>query len=458
MQDKDHLAAQDDAADLESDGRHTEALALCDDILRRDPRQNAVWKIRTRALVGLHRLDAALDSATEAATLFPASITHRLMQARIHVLNRDMAMAVAAYRGILADHPGNLNAIRELMDLMPLGPGDDILLRLAAAGEDASLKPYDRATTWFLRAQAHMNAHEDDQAFALFEEGNRLMRALHGPDRQEYVFSRYLPELDGAFQRRHAPMAAGEPCPLLLVVGMPRSGKSLMERLLATQPGLFAAGETTFLYDLFLELGRSGGPDNSIRLLRSLPHAPIRAHFAARLRSGPKASATRCIDTTPGNLEQLGLLGPLHPDVPIIFLRREPRDLVAALYFKQFKTAHRYSYGIETAARAVARTEYLARRWQETMPNPMIEISHDALVSDPVAVASSALRRFGMPVDEPALHRAAGEGDSALALSPGRSLDGVGAIRPDLVGFSGRFSRQLAPVLPAHEAEAARLR
>lgn len=458
MDQQDHQAALDDAADLESDGRHDQALALCDDILRRDPRQSAAWKIRTKALIGLRRLDDALASAGEAASLFPASITHRLMQARIHVLNRDMATAAALYRGILADHPRNLNAIRELMDLVPLTPGDDILRHLAAAGEDASLKPFDRATTWFLRAQAHMNANDDDQAFALFDEGNRQMRALHGPDRLEYVFNRYLPELDVAFQHRHAPAATGDPCPLLLVVGLPRSGKSLMEKLLATQPGLLAVGETTFLYDLFLELGRSGGPDSSIRLLRALPHAPIRTHFAARIRSGPDRSATRCIDTTPGNLEQLGLLGPLHPDVPIIFVRREPRDLVASLYFKQFNTAHRYSYGIETAARAVARTEYLARRWQETMPNPMVEICYDALVSDPVSVAASALRQIGMPVDEAALRRAAGEEGAEIALSPGRSLDGIGAIRPDLVGFSARFARQLAPCLPAYEAEAARLR
>ncbi|MEZ5753468.1 MAG: hypothetical protein R3D90_01455 [Paracoccaceae bacterium] len=306
----DHQAALDDAADLQSDGRFEEALALCDDILHLDPRQNAAWKIRTKALLGLRRPDDALASAVEAASLFPASLTHRLMQARIHVINRDMATAATLYRGILLDHPLNLNAIRELMDLVPLGPEDDILQRLAAAGEDAALKPFDRATTWFLRAQGHMNAGEDDQAFSLFEEGNRQMRALHGPDRQDYVFSRYLPELDAAFQRRHAPVSAVDPCPLLLVVGLPRSGKSLMEKLLASQPGLYAVGETTFLYDLFLELGRSGGPDSSIRLLRSLPHAPIRTHFAARIRSGPEKTATRCIDI---DARQSGTAWPSRP-------------------------------------------------------------------------------------------------------------------------------------------------
>ena len=143
----------------------------------------------------------------------------------------------------------------------------------------------------------------------------------------------------------------------------------------------------------------------------------------------------------------------LHPDVPIVFVRRDTRDLALALYFKQFNKAHRYTYDLEIAARAIARTEHLAQLWQRTLPNPMIEVSYEEIVRDPVGTARRVLERFGLAVDEAALHRAATDDGRKLNLMPGRSLDGVGAIRGDLVGFSDRFSRHLTAVLPAYEAE-----
>jgi tetratricopeptide (TPR) repeat protein len=443
----------EDAQEAVDEGRFDLALALCDDILRADRSLNGAWKTRTQALIGLERLDQAYDNAADAARLFPNAITHRLMQARIHVMARRWEQATAAYHAILRDYPLHLNSIREVLDFTTIRPDDDICRQLHAASSDLSMKPYDRASTWFLQGQIYMNAGRDDKAFAFFDEGNRQMRDVHNNQRLEYSFSRLLPQLDAAFQRRHAPVQAPEPCPLLLIAGLPRSGKTLMERLLASQPGLLGAGETSSIYNLFLDVDRSGGADATMAILRNLPGQPIRGHFAGRIKYGPKKQATRCVETTPGNLEQLGLLGPLHPDVPIVFVRRDPRDLAASLYFKQFNKAHRYTYDLACAARAIARTEYLARLWQNTMPNPMIEVTYEEMVADPVGVASRVLGHFGIPVDATALRQAAGDDGKALNLAPGRSLDGVGAIRSDLIGFSDRFERHLAAVGPAYELE-----
>lgn len=447
----------EDAEEAEEDGRFELALALCNEVIRVDRTMAAAWKTRTQALIGLERLDLAYDNACEAETLFPGSITHRLMQARIHVKARRWDKAGATYRAILRDHPMHLNSIRELLDFTQISPDDDICRQLNAASGDMTMKPYDRASTWFLQGQIHMNARRDDEAFAFFDEGNRQMREVHENKRLEYSFSRLLPGLDAAFQRRHLPVPAPQPCPLLLIVGLPRSGKTLMERLLASQPELQGVGETSAIYNLFLDIDRSGGADRTMAILRSLPGEPIRGHFAGRIKYGPKKQATRCVETTPGNLEQLGLLGPLHPDVPIVFVRRDTRDLAASLFFKQFNKAHRYTYDLATVARAIARTEHLAQRWQDTMPNPMIEVTYEAMVADPTGVASRVLGYFGLPIDTAALRSAAGDDGRSLNLSPGRSLDGVGAIRADLVGFSERFEKQLQLVLPAYSAEKAYL-
>lgn len=443
-----------DARDAVADGRLDDATELLDAILRIDPDRSEAWNLRSRALLAQDRLSAATENAAEAIARFPGALSHRMTLGRLHLRAGRRDLAAQAFREILSRRALHLNAIRELMDIETIPPGDDIDRRLRDGASEPGLGLYDRASTWFLRGQIHMMAGQDDAAFALFDEGNRLMRELHEHQRLEYSFSRLLPSLDRAFQQRHAPQPAPDPCPLLLVVGLPRSGKSLLEKLLASQSGLVATGETTLLYDLFLEVDRRSGADATIAALRALPGDPIRAHFTARIAQGPRPQAIRAIDTTPGNLEQLGLLGPLHPDVPIVFVTRETRDLAASLFFKQFNRAHRYTYDLGTAARAIARTEFLARHWQATMPNPMIAVSYEDTVTDPIGTARSILARFSLPVDDEALAVAAGHGQEAFNLLPGRSVDGLGAIRPDLMGFSERFSRQLAPVLPAYRAEA----
>lgn len=441
------------ATTAEDRGLYGEALVLLNDIIRADRTHSDSWKLRGQVLTGLERHDLALENYREAAKLFPKLRTFRIMQARVHVLARRWDKAVATYHAMLRDNPLHLNSIRELMDIENITPDSDICRALHAAQDDLSMKPYDRASTWFLQGQIYMNNGRDDEAFAFYIEGNRQMQAVHDHRRLEYSFSTLLPELDAAFQRRYAPVAAPAPCPLLVVSGLPRSGKSLMETLLASQASLLAGGETSAIYNAFLDVDRSNGADAVAKHFQAMPVTPIRSFFLDRLRGSPKKSATRVIDTTPGNLEQLGLLGPLHPDVPIIFVRRDPRDLAASLYFKQFNKAHRYTYDLGTAARAIARTEFLARKWQATMPNPMIEVRYEDLVADPVGCATRILTAFGIAVDQPALQRAATDDGKALNLTPGRSLDGVGAIRGDLIGFSERFARHLEPVLPAYEAE-----
>lgn len=447
----------EDASDAEDDGKFERALTLCDEITRLDETHADAWKLRTRALMALDRLEEASRNVEEALLRFPKVTVHRLMRARIHVRNRDWQRAAETYRGVLKDKPLTLNAIRELMDFEMIGLDDEITRTLVKHQDDLSLKPYDRASTWFLLAQIHLNAGKDDEAFALYSEGNRQMRDLHEGSRLEYSFSKLLPEFDEAFQKRHAQPEPPPRCPLFVIVGLPRSGKSLLERLLASQPGLVAGGEVSFIYTLFLDVDRSNGADEAMRRLMLPKPSPIARRYASLLRQSPKKSAERVIDTTPGNLEQLAFLGPMHPDVPIIFVRRNPRDLAAALYFKQFNKAHRYTYDLEIAARAVARTEYLAQRWQKTLPNPMIEVTYEDLVRDPVATARCVLEHFGMTIDEQALNRAANDDGRKLNLMPGRSLDGVGAIRGDLVGFSDRFAKHLGAVMPAYEAERQRL-
>lgn len=447
----------EDATDAEEDGKYERALSLCNEIIRLDERHAGAWKMRTRLLMALDRLELAFENARAAAKLFPTSMTHRLMQGRIHVRNRRWREAAATYRAVLKEAPLTLNAIRELMDFETITPDDPISRTLRDHQDDLSLKPYDRASTWFLQAQIYLNTGRDDEAFALYVEGNRQMRVFHEGQRLEYGFSKLLPEFDAAFQQRHAQAEPPPPCPTFLIVGLPRSGKSLLERLLGSQPDLTAGGEVSFLYSLFLDVDRSQGADEAMRRLMRPQPSPIMRRFTSLLAQSPKKTAKRVIDTTPGNLEQLAFLGPMHPDVPIVFVRRDPRDLATALFFKQFNKAHRYTYDLEVAARAIARTEYLARRWRETMPNPMIDVSYEETVTDPVGTARRVLQTFGLQVDEAALHKAATDDGRKLNLMPGRSLDGVGAIRGDLLGFSERFAAHLGAVVPAYEAERDRL-
>jgi len=241
----------------------------------------------------------------------------------------------------------------------------------------------------------------------------------------------------------------------IFIGGMPRSGTTLVESILAAHPSVRACGETGIMPALVKHA--SGGsarhildPDN----LREITGADMtmlgRAYIEA---TQPLAGdAPRFTDKTPLNILYAGIIRRCLPNARIICVRRNPLDSVISFYRTMFVgTPHVYPsvYDLETAARHYVRFHRLADHWREVMPADRYrEIRYETLVGDQEGETRGLLDFAGLPFDAATLnfHEAAGVVSTASAVQVRKP------IYTSALGRSKRYGDRLAPAIKVLEA------
>ena len=184
----------------------------------------------------------------------------------------------------------------------------------------------------------------------------------------------------------------------VFIVGMPRSGTSLVEQILASHPDCFGAGE---LPNLGLQ-ARSLGARPSKRILELEPEE-LAALGRAYLESLPadSAGAARVTDKMPANWLHLGLAAAVLPGARVIWCRRDAMDVCFSIYAQQFthQDAYPYAFDLEDIASEYRCCERLMEHWTRTLPIPLHEVRYERLVEDLEGVTASLLEFCGLPFD-----------------------------------------------------------
>lgn len=182
----------------------------------------------------------------------------------------------------------------------------------------------------------------------------------------------------GFFARRHAGHDDARP---LFVVGLPRSGTTLVDRILGSHRAVVSRGEST---DLAQAMVRLAGPVNGkaelVQRAAQLDFSALGRAYCATLPCGP---ALRVIDKTPGNFLYLGLIAAALPQARIIHLRRHPMDACHAMYKTLFRMAYPFSYDLDDLARYWLGYDALMAHWRRMLPaDRFIDVDYEALVDD----------------------------------------------------------------------------
>lgn len=433
----DHAEAALDA------GHPDKALRLTDAILASGTDDPALWRIRIRALRATHDAEAVRAAAGDAVARHPTSPPLLVDLGKACLATNDHAAAHAAFESALSRDPLQLEAWKGLLTLRPVSPDEHGLDRVAASVTDPARSARLRAKAAFVVGQILAEAGRHDEGFARYAQANAIIAEAAPPGDLEYRYPVGSLAIDAGLLARHG---QNRPCPAILISGLPRSGKSLAEGLVAAACGVHAGDELAILARFGRSLDWARGADAVAADLAATPASPIAALYTAELHG-----AARVTDTGPTNLFRLGLLGLLHPQVPVILCRRDPLDLGASMFFKQFRRGNLFTATLPTLGRAMARAERLMDHWAATLPNPVLRLSYEALVTYPQATAArlSALTGLAIPLPPP-------RAPQATRLTPGRSLSD-GGISAELVGVAAPFATQLAPMMVAYHAEKDRL-
>lgn len=454
---KQHDAALAQIEDDLNTQRLAAAVAGADALLSQHPEVLRAWTLRGKALEAMGDRAAAAANFEAAARQAPNHPRPRYELGMMHLRAGDLVPAEVALRTAMALDPTFVHAYQAMLGIVTFAADGPEAGHLRAAAEDPGKSLSDRVQACFVLGRLHVQAGQTEAGFRWFETGNRMRFDSPGDRSTEYKISRSVFTADRGFYRRHSRSAPAQPAlPAIFVVGLPRAGKSLMEHLLASQPGILAGGETP----LFGRFIRSFPEDLSVpdvcAALRGMTESPLAHTYAEVAAAAPRQPVTHVTDTMPSNISKLGYLSQLHPEAPVVLCSRDRMDLGLSMYFKDFKNGHLYTYDLGTLGRALARCEAMMAYWQRELPNPVIEVRYEDMVRDPFATTAGVIAHLGLPLDAAALARRAAPRTNAQNLFASRS-DGYAGIDPSGVGFARPFAQWLAPMEEAYQAERAAL-
>jgi tetratricopeptide (TPR) repeat protein len=296
--------------------------------------------------------------------------------------------ARAAYRAALASDPQMASAHLSLADLRKLEVDDPALADMERLAETMdALDVQEQMQLHFALGKAYADLERHERSLHHLHQGNSIKRRQI--DYDEKAMLKLFDRIRGVFTSDllRGKQGAGDPSTIpVLIVGMPRSGTTLIEQILASHPRVFGAGE---LYDLreviaaHCDLAAVPAPypecvpDMSEEVLQR-----IGADYAARLRRrGPEAE--RVTDKMPGNFFHLGLVHLALPNARIIHVRRDPVDTCLSCYGRLFGDEQQFSYELGELGRYYRCYEALMAHWRAVLPpGAMIEVRYEDVVAD----------------------------------------------------------------------------
>lgn len=333
-------------------------------------------------------------------------------------------------------------ALHQLSDLVSGALAADELAFAEALAEETANGGEPGWIVRFGLAQARM---DDDPATAMawLDDANAMRRAAidYDADSMDRVFAALGGTFDAETIRRLSKTGGRSPKPVF-VVGMPRSGTTLVEQVLASAPGVHGAGELTALAGVARNIHETEGswPAGAGRLAPGRVTQLATAYLVHIHRLAPKAE--RVVDKMPANAQNVGLILSLFPNATIIHTRRDPLDNCFGCYRQLFRGGVDYCYDQEELGRYHQGLMRLLDHWKAIAPGRIVEVDYRTLVEDFETEARRLVDAVGAPWSDACLafHETERDIDTASSVQVRRPIFTSG------IGSADRFRPYLGPL------------
>lgn len=383
-------AALDLAMLYERQQRGPEALALASPLAARHPANPALHGLAAAAHLHAGAVDQALAALDAALVLAPGQAG--LWQVRGHALAAagDVAGAVAAYRQALEHAPHQAEPWWNLANLKTFhfSLADRAAMERALA--DAALPPAQAAHLHFALGRAALDAAEPARAMDHFHRGNAMRRVQVPFDiaAHEAFVAGTIATLTPDFLAGRADWGDPRRGPVF-IVGLPRSGSTLVEQILASHPAVEGLSElsdfTVLARQLTRRLIQQGRAHDRVSALAAITAQEARElgeSYLARVACLRQSGRPLFVDKAPGNLFNLPLIRLALPNARIIHVTRDPMACGFSLYTQDFAAGQGYSYDLVTLGRYCRSATALAAHGHKVMAQAMMQVSYEAIVDD----------------------------------------------------------------------------
>lgn len=429
--------------------RFRQALPLVDTLLKRRPKSADSYTLAAETYANCSRLPQAAAFAEKAVSLFPKDPDALFIRAYVAMQQGQYQIALEAIEHALElrpDHaPAQLQKCRALLslgdtdaariyclDLLDTRPEDINLIGLyvdatkftsddpvLAAMRDVLLPKYEQiggqnlSHLLKLLGKAYNDTGAYDDAFAAFTRAKTVTPMTY--DAKGYAT--FVSTLKAQISRADyfgKGMPSQQP---VLIVGMPRSGSTLIEQILASHPQIQSIGESPSLQMIVQDIGvpYHKGPLMA-RAIKSMPATEADALARRYLAEMGHPDAVHVLDKSLHNFELLGVFAAMFPQARIIHAHRDPMDTCVSCYMQPLSAWHRYTQTLESLGHAYGLYRDLMDHWKAMLPNPILDVQYEDTVKNIEDVARKMVDFLGLDWD-PACLAFQDSGTHSLTLS-----------------------------------------
>jgi tetratricopeptide (TPR) repeat protein len=357
-------------------------------LLEVDPERSDLLPLWAAACVGLGQYQQAIEVYGQLTAAFPVSAEMRVALGHaLQSIGREKE-AVEAYHAAASIRPSFGDAYWSLANLKTYRFSEDEIARMGAEEAGRNIHVVDRYHLCFALGKALEDRMQYAESWQFYERGNTLKRAehLYDPETFEIEARKLIDVCTAEFFAARASVGVPDPDPIF-IVGLPRSGSTLVEQVLASHSQVDGTRELSEVPRMVRELG---GP-------RPNPEGPRYPGVLAELEPerfrilGERyISDTRVyrgngryfIDKMPNNFRHIGLIQLILPNATIIDVRREPMACCFSNLKQLFASGQEFTYSIEDVARYYRTYITLMRHWDAVLPGRVIRIWYEDLVND----------------------------------------------------------------------------
>jgi hypothetical protein len=387
-------------------GRSEEAIVFLRRALNQEPNSARAHAMLADALRALGRYDDSIERARRALTLDPefAEAHASLAQSLADTGRYDEAIhAQSQAIKLEPNRPHHYHGLGELMRWRADDPRLSALERLAQ--RSGALPLAEQSCLHFALSKAYSDSGDVEGAFRHQIRGGALKRRQISYDEAEFLsrLSHTSSIIDTEWLQQRE--KGGDPSTLpILIVGMPRSGSTLVEQILASHPGVQSVGESALFITALATIAENRAALAS-RLSRPDLVSKLGALYVDALRRAVPSNAVRIIDKTLPNFQFAGLVHAALPNARIIHTRRDSIDTcLSAFSILFFGESQPYSYDLGELGRCYSTYQRVMAHWRGVLPaGAMIEVDYEEVVADIEGQARRIIAHCGLEWDDACL-------------------------------------------------------
>lgn len=359
------------------------------------PVEEAVLEVRI--LRALNRIPAALNCLDGVSARFPEDAGLFLLKGQLLQSAGQFSEAREAIEASIAIDPTNGQGYRALAMSHQFTADDPLIGTLERLWKGTGLSIESRAAIGFALAKAMEDCGQHERVFSYLESANKLARVLTPSDtarwRQDITDAKAF--YAGFAPAGHALENTDENFAPVFVTGLPRSGTTLVEQIIASHPQMSGGGEIDRLprtiHELLHEKKLSHIDDVSLSQIRELAE-DYKQHLGTK-----QFVTSRVTDKSLQSWQHLGLIWLIFPKARVIVVRRDPRDNLFSIYKNMFGVgSHGYASDLDDLATHYQMFDDMIAFWREIAPDRITEMQYEDLVANPEAQSQLLIESAGL--------------------------------------------------------------